>query len=343
MLGRGAARPSLRGVKAAADRPIAQREDSSLRILVIGAGVIGSVYAGLLADAGHDVTVVGRGGRLDNLRHQGLRLRSAGGMESRHSVSIVDAVPDTPLDLVVIAVRREQAVFAAAQAGRSNAIDALFFGNFAGMIPELGASIGSDRALAGFPGVGGRMERDGSVTYVVIGQQPTVVGTIGGSDKAAQSTATTLREAGFPTKLEPDINRWLGSHAALVAPMAAAVKAAGGRAEVLADRRDLLRMAGQATRAIYRHQRVRGELVASANLRLLYLVMPEWFAVRYWSRALRGDFGELAFAAHTRHAWGEMAALSEWLRSTLTDDPAALAALDRLLGVATDLNPSGDR
>ena len=242
-------------MKAAADRPVAQREDSSLRILVIGAGVIGSVYAGLLADAGHDVTVVGRGGRVDNLRHQGLRLRSARGMESRHSVSIVDAVPDTPLDLVVIAVRREQAVFAAAQAGRSNAIDALFFGNFAGMIPELGASIGSYRALAGFPGVGGRMERDGSVTYVVIGQQPTVVGTIGGSDKAAQSTATTLLEAGFPTKLEPDINRWLGSHAALVAPMAAAVKAAGGRAEVLADRRDLLRMAGRATRAMYRHER----------------------------------------------------------------------------------------
>ena len=125
--------------------------------------------------------------------------------------------------------------------------------------------------------------------------------------------------------------------------MAAAVKAAGGRADVLADRQDLLRMAAQATKAIYRRQRVRGELVASANLRLLYLVMPEWFAVRYWSRALRGDFGELAFAAHTRHAWGEMAALSEWLRSTLTDDPAALAALDRLLGVATDLNPSGDR
>ena len=264
-------------------------------------------------------------------------------MESRPSVSIVDAVPDTPLDLVVIAVRREQAVFAAAQAGRSNANNVLFFGNFAGMVPDLGASIGRDRALAGFPGVGGRMERDGSVTYVVIGQQPTVVGTIGGSDKAAQSTAMALREAGFPTKLEPDINRWLGSHAALVAPMAAAVKAAGGRAEVLADRRDLLRMAGQATRAIYRHQRVRGELVASTNLRLLYLVMPEWFAVRYWSRALRGDFGELAFAAHTRHAWEEMAALSEWLRSTLTDDRAALGALDRLLDVATDRNPSGDR
>ena len=170
----------------------------------------------------------------------------------------------------------------------------------------------------------------------MIGQQPTVVGTIGAPDGAARSTAATLRAAGFPTTIQPDIARWLGSHAALVVPMAAVVKAAGGRADVLADRADLLRLATRATKAIYRRQRVRGELVANANLRLLYLVMPEWFAVRYWSRALRGDFGELAFAAHTRHAWGEMAALAAWLRSTLTDDPAALAALDRLLDVATD-------
>jgi 2-dehydropantoate 2-reductase len=265
------------------------------------------------------------------------------GRESRPAVSIVDAVPNTPLDLVVIAVRREQAVLAAVQAARSTAVAALFFGNFAGMVADLGASIGSHRALAGFPGVGGRIEPDGSVTYVVIGQQPTVVGTIGAVDEAAQSTATTLGEAGFPTRLEPDIERWLGSHAALVAPMAAAVKAAGGRADVLADRKDLLRMATQATKMIYRRQRARGELVVSANLRLLYLVMPAWFAVRYWSRALRGDFGELAFAAHTRHAWGEMAALSAWLRSSLTDDPAAIAALDRLLDIATDVNQSGDR
>jgi hypothetical protein len=206
---------------------------------------------------------------------------------------------------VIIAVRREQAGIRSGSGGTLARVAALFFGNFAGMVADLGATIGRDRALAGFPGVGGRIERDGSVTYVVIGQQPTVVGTIGGTIEAAQSAATTLVKPGFPTKLEPDINRWLGSHAALVAPMAAAVKsrwrACGGPGRssgppANGDAGD----EGDSTGL----QRVRGELVASANLRLLYLVMPEWFAVRYWSRALRGDFGELAFAAHTRHAWG---------------------------------------
>ena len=314
--------------------PMIQGKTPSLRVLVIGAGVIGSVYAGRLAERGHDGAR--RGERLDQLQHGGLRLRSAGGSESRPSVPVVDAMPDTPLDLLVLAVRREQATFAADQAARSKAVAALLFGNFAGMVASLGTSIGKDRALAGFPGVGGRIEPDGAVTYVFIGQQPTVVGTIGASDEAVQSTAMTMREAGFPTEVEPAIDRWLASHAALVAPMAAAVKASGGRAEVLADRRDLLRLAVQATKSIYRHQRARSELVTSANLRLLYLRMPGWFAVRYWSHALRGDFGELAFAAHTRHAWGEMAALAAWLRSTVADDPVTVAALDRLLEVATD-------
>jgi hypothetical protein len=61
--------------------------------------------------------------------------------------------------------------------------------------------------------------------------------------------------------------------------------------------------------------------------------MPDWFAVRYWSRALRQEFGELAFAAHTRHARGEMAMLGSWLRSTVATDPTAATALDW----ATDL------
>ena len=143
-----------------------------------------------------------------------------------------------------------------------------------------------------------------------------------------------LRQAGFRTTIEHDMVSWLASHAALVVPMAAAIRAAGGRAEALASRKDLLRLAVRATSTIYRAQRDDGRLVVNPNLRLLYLRMPEWFAVTYWSRTLRGEFGELAFAAHTRHAWGEMAMLATWLRSTLDDDQAAAGALDQLINLA---------
>ncbi len=43
-----------------------------LRILVLGAGVTGSVYAGKLLQAGHEVVLLARGPRLSDLRNNGL-------------------------------------------------------------------------------------------------------------------------------------------------------------------------------------------------------------------------------------------------------------------------------
>ena len=301
------------------------------QVLVVGAGVIGSVYAGRLAEAGHLVTLVARGGRLAQLEPSGLRLRRPGGSEVRPMVTVVDQIPRAAFDLVLVAVRREQVAAAARQVAASVPGRVMLFGNFAGMVDELGSVLGDDRTLVGFPGIGGRIEPDGLVTYVPIDQQPTVVGTSGTQGEQARAIVACLREAGFDTLEQPNMAGWLASHAALVVPMAAAIRAAGGQADALADQSDLLRLAVRATRAMYRNQRRRDELVVNRNLRLLYLVMPVWFATRYWSGALRGDFGELAFAAHTRHAWDEMALLATWLRSTIADDPAALAALDRLM------------
>jgi ketopantoate reductase len=210
----------------------------------------------------------------------------------------------------------------------------MLFGNFAGMTGELGDALHGHNVIAGFPGVGGRLEVDGAITYLLIKQQPTVVGPLGATAETAEAVADALQKAGFPTTKEPDMQGWLASHAALVVPMAAAIMAAGGQAAALAARKDLLRLAVRATTATYRAQRKRGRLVIDGNLRLLYLRMPEWFAVRYWSRAMRGEFGELAFAAHTRHAWSEMALLANWLRSTVADDEQADAALERLLSLA---------
>lgn len=47
-----------------------------MKIVVIGAGVIGSVYAGRLAVAGHDVSVLARGSRKTTLERDGVRLQT---------------------------------------------------------------------------------------------------------------------------------------------------------------------------------------------------------------------------------------------------------------------------
>ncbi|WP_409074383.1 ketopantoate reductase family protein, partial [Micromonospora chalcea] len=47
-----------------------------MRYVIIGAGAVGGTIGVLLADAGHDVTLVARGAHLDALRERGLTLRT---------------------------------------------------------------------------------------------------------------------------------------------------------------------------------------------------------------------------------------------------------------------------
>ena len=45
-----------------------------MRILIYGAGVIGSLYAALFAEAGYDTSIYARGKRFEALRNNGLLL-----------------------------------------------------------------------------------------------------------------------------------------------------------------------------------------------------------------------------------------------------------------------------
>jgi 2-dehydropantoate 2-reductase len=74
-----------------------------MRILIVGAGVIGSVYGAKLLQSGHEIVILARGDRLIELRHHGLILEDA---EHRHRtalpVSVVDAVsPEDRYELVL--------------------------------------------------------------------------------------------------------------------------------------------------------------------------------------------------------------------------------------------------
>lgn len=49
-----------------------------MRILIYGAGVIGSLYAALLADAGYDTSIYARGKRLEILKIMDYFIRKSG-------------------------------------------------------------------------------------------------------------------------------------------------------------------------------------------------------------------------------------------------------------------------
>ena len=125
-----------------------------MRILVLGAGVIGSVYAGKLLQAGHRVVLLARDQRLAELQAHGLVLEDA--QSGRRTTLPVSAVATFPAaaryDLVLVPVRRDQLPgtlpVLTAMASRP---EVLFFGNAAGRVAELTAVLGQRGCSASPP------------------------------------------------------------------------------------------------------------------------------------------------------------------------------------------------
>jgi 2-dehydropantoate 2-reductase len=83
---------------------------SWVRILVFGAGVIGSVYAVKLLQAGHEVVMLARGRRRSDLQAHGLVLEEAtsGKRTVRAVQSVGEPAPGDRYEVVLVPVRSGQ-------------------------------------------------------------------------------------------------------------------------------------------------------------------------------------------------------------------------------------------
>jgi 2-dehydropantoate 2-reductase len=273
-----------------------------VRILVLGAGVIGSVYAGKLLQAGHHVEVLARGRRLVDLQSRGLVLEDA---ESKQCVRL-------PI-----------------LRGLNDGSDVLFLGNLAGHGSTLIEALGQ-RVVFGFPAAGGFL--DGAVTrYVLISRQKTTLGEQSGAKSSRlRGLKTMFTGAGFPTTITANVDGWLLGHAAFVVPMAFALYRADTDAGRLADDAGTLRLMVRGTRQAFQALRVAGIGEIPTNLTILYR-MPERFVTHYWRRVLASPRGELWFAAHSRAARQEMTCLADDLQAAVHHTGHQAPDLDALL------------
>lgn len=302
-----------------------------MKIVVVGTGVIGSIYGGLLARSGHDVTLFARGQRLSDLRAHGLVLEHAdSGQRTEISLPILEELsPDDRYDLVLVPVRSEQ--FASTLPmihSMGDGSDVLMFGNTTGNQTELVTALGK-RALFGFPAAGG--VRDGPIVrYVYIHQQRTMLGEANGaSTTRIRRLQAMFDDAGFRTKVSANIGGWMIGHSAFVVPIGFALYRFDTDATALAADTRTLRLMVLATRDAFE---ALDDVEIPANLRWLYLRMPTAFAVRYWRRAFASPRGELWFGAHSRAAPDEMHSLASELRAAVQQTGRPTPHFDALVG-----------
>lgn len=76
-----------------------------VRIMIVGAGAMGTFFGARLAQAGHHVSVIARGERLSEIRRDGLRLESGGETSAVPVHAVDDPALVTHPDLAIIATK----------------------------------------------------------------------------------------------------------------------------------------------------------------------------------------------------------------------------------------------
>ncbi|GIO13326.1 hypothetical protein J19TS2_28810 [Cohnella xylanilytica] len=185
------------------------------RLLIVGAGVIGSLYALRFAQYGLDVTMLARGKRLDALTRSGLRYNDNGTIKQMPIKTIETLDNDDIYDYIFVPVRYDQAesALAAIKNNRSKTIVTLT--NTVGYDTWL--EIVGDRLLPGFPGAGGDIKED--VLYAQFGtekHQGTMFGEINGRiSERVKELAKIMETADLHYEIQRDILAFHVSHAAL--------------------------------------------------------------------------------------------------------------------------------
>ncbi|MEV0038612.1 2-dehydropantoate 2-reductase N-terminal domain-containing protein [Streptomyces sp. NPDC050804] len=215
-----------------------------MKLLVYGAGVLGSLFSARLHEAGHDVSLLARGERLAALRrHGGVRLAEENSPVVRLVPVPVVEHPAGGYDLIAVLVRTHQ-TDAVLESLAGSEGDVLFLLNWAAGAEPLGAVIGHERVLLGFPTAAGTM--DGDVVRYRAANFLTrrVVMPIGEPDGRTtprlERIVEAFRTTGINARPEPRMDAWLKTHAAFEVPLGQAVHAAGGPA-ALADDPDAVR------------------------------------------------------------------------------------------------------
>ncbi|NFA59106.1 hypothetical protein K8O96_00615 [Clostridium sporogenes] len=201
-----------------------------MKILIYGAGVIGSVFAGKLALAGNDITVLARGKRFEELKNDGIVLVNHKTQEVEQvNVNIIDTLlPNAQYDYIIVTMQRTQVDNILSILSENSSKNIVFVVNTASGYDEWITTVGKDRLMIGFPATGGE-RKEGKVHYFIVKGiqrtfQTTTFGEYSGEKtRRIEKLIKIFNQAKIPSVFCKDIDAWQKTHVALVTNIANAL------------------------------------------------------------------------------------------------------------------------
>lgn len=308
-----------------------EKPEPPSRVLVYGAGVIGSFLAHVLCEAGQDVTVLARGKRLEQLKRDGLVTQDYfTGRKHRDKPRIIEKISEAgPLDIVFAVMQYNQMPAILDDLADADTSVVVLVGNNLSA-PEMKHHIeerisetnGREKTvLFGFQGTAGNREKDRTV-LISFGPGSMSIGGLGEAvpPKVRSLITSLFNGTAFRLSWQNDMDAFLKHHMDLILP---AVWYS------YAHDCDLRGMTGRDCDTVLDASYELCRILENAGIPL-----PPDDDEAFYKRGVKRDLlmkpmllvmaktklGELAATDHCRHAVKEMQALEEAFMKLIPDD-----------------------
>ena len=195
-----------------------------MRILVFGAGVLGSYLAHVLVRGGNDVTVLARGKRAEQLKKDGLVIRHY--FQRKSTVDKVKVIhelqSDDIYDLVFVVMKYNDFPAVLPILSENQSQNIVLVGNNAEahemqkILQE--RSLVQKNVIFGFQLSGGLREESGRIICIRSGGQM-VLGSLNGEIPFQPLLETAFKHVKYKLDYHSDMDAWLKSHTILIIPM----------------------------------------------------------------------------------------------------------------------------
>ncbi|HYF83500.1 MAG TPA: 2-dehydropantoate 2-reductase N-terminal domain-containing protein [Clostridia bacterium] len=288
-------------------------DKSNTKILIVGAGVIGSIYAVKLSKVGYSVTMYARSRRLDELQENGLVFQNTNtNRVEKADVKIISTLSDEDFyDFIFVTVRYEQIEAALSDIKSNCSQNIITLVNNPFGYDKWEGIVGKGRIIPAFPGAGGKIE-SGVLCYKITTRlvQSTTIGELSsGRSPRVMRLYKLLKSSDFPVSICNDMDAWQKSHLAMVIPMANSIYFDGGNNYTTAQNKEAIHNMSLSLKENFVFLKASGIAVTPFKLNV-FRFCPVWILNIILKQLYRTKFSEILISNHALNAKQEMGLLS---------------------------------
>jgi 2-dehydropantoate 2-reductase len=288
-----------------------------VRILIFGAGPLGSLFAARLHQGGQDVTLLARNQRYMDLQKHGIVLKNwYSDEEEIIKINLIEKLlPDNCYDLVLVIMRKNSALKILPILEKNCSTKILFLMNNAAGPSALVDVLGDERVLVGFPGAAGYKEGHKIVYINAEEGQPAVINVgspDGGVDEGLTGVAAELEKGRFlKTEIQENMDAWSKYHVGLLFPsLAPAAYLCDFDRLRMSNTRDAVVLAVRAMKEGFKVLQTLGYPITPRKFRN-FLFIPEPILVSFVRNLIKKPAMDIAMMRHARVIRDEIQQLNE--------------------------------